>query len=727
MLQKMTLEEKVQMLHGFDGGYVGNVQPNTRLGIPVLNLNDGPQGFRVTSKGGTTAFPSGLTVGATFDQDLALQFGAAMGEEFFGKGSNVQLGPGVCLARVPTNGRNFEYISGEDPFLGYTMVQPVIKGIQSKNVIACTKHYVMNNQETDRGDVNAVVDERTRFEMYYPPFEGAIAAGSGSIMCSYNKINGRWACENNETLQRDYKERLGFEGFVMSDWGATHSTSIMQGLDMQMPDASYFGAPLLNAVQSGTIPLSAVDNSVLRILTQMYKFGIFDHPDQWNRTTHQDADVTSPAHSLVARKISAASSVLLKNDKNILPLKAGTKIALIGTHAVSPIVGGGGSGSVVPTYIVTPFDGIFERDNGRLPPQRNCTSCNFEADKDYMSSSVSGTASSKEDCCQQCGVMSSCVKFTFIPGNTCWFHLGDGTYRDAPGATTGSCSSAPPPASNVTFSSGLDLNEAAQVAAAADVAIVFLTSSSSEGGDRSSLSFPDGQDAMVTVVANAQPNTIVVMVAPGAALLPWSKDVQAIIHMFMPGLEMGHALADVLFGDVNPSGRLPITLPNFENEIGFTPEMYPGVNLTAVYSEKLLVGYRWYDAKGITPLFPFGHGLSYTSFAYSNLNVQKGAGAGEWTVTVDVANSGPVSGAEVVQLYLGFPAAAGEPPSQLKGFSKIVVSQGAKQTVTFNLKARDLSIWDVGSTAWTVVPGQFRVMVGASSRDIRATGTINQS
>eukprot|EP00759_Apiculatamorpha_spiralis_P017422 PhF_6_TR2342/c0_g1_i1/m.4190/K05349/bglX; beta-glucosidase len=262
MLARMTLEEKVTMLHGPNQiwpvecttsplcNYTGNVAPNARLGIPAIKMNDGPQGFRdSTFPGTTTAWPSGLSIAASWDVDLMFQWGSAMGKEFYLKGANVQLGPGVCLARVPQNGRNFEYLSGEDPFLGYTLVKPVIHGIQSQGVIANAKHYVLNNEETNRGSISEVADERTRFEMYYQPFIGAVEANVGSFMCSYNKINSVWSCENNGTLMTDLKERIGFKGFVMSDWGATHSTSIEQGLDMEMPGAGFMGQSLLTAVQ----------------------------------------------------------------------------------------------------------------------------------------------------------------------------------------------------------------------------------------------------------------------------------------------------------------------------------------------------------------------------------------------------------------------------------------------------------------------------------------------
>lgn len=633
MVAKMTLEEKVVMLHGLKHKtYTGNTPENKRLGIPPLNLNDGPQGFR---EGGSTCWPAAITVAATFDTPIAKQWGEGMGQEFYDKGANVQLGPGLCLARVPINGRNFEYLSGEDPFLGYRMVHNVIIGIQSRNVIANAKHWVNNNQETNRQRDNAVVDERTRFEMYYPPFEGAIEAGLGSVMCSYNKINGRWSCENNGTLHTDLKTRLGFKGWVMSDWGATHSTSIMEGLDQEMPHGTYMGDPLIAMVKAGNITMAKIDESVIRILTPMYAIGIFDHAEQWVNASAHGADVTSAAHSRLARHVASAGTVLLKNN-GILPLRPNAKVALLGHQAVNPTVYGQGSGHVTPTYVINPLDGINER----------------------------------------------------LSKN----------------ATTGDES---------------DISAAAKVAKDADLAIVFVGTVSGEGHDRANLSFPEDQEALVNATIKAQPHTIVVCFNPGAVLMPWAKDAAAVLTMFMPGLEAGHSLADILFGIVNPSGRLPLSLPNIENEVQFTPAMYPGVDGKSEYSEKLLVGYRWYDEHDVVPHFPFGHGLSYTTFVYSNLQIAK------TKVTFSITNTGHFNGAEVAQLYLGFPKSAGEPPFQLKEFQKTQILKIKEEvTINFELSDRAFSIWDVKSHAWEKVSGQFIVHVGASSRDIRLKGSI---
>eukprot|EP00043_Microstomoeca_roanoka_P013291 m.130236 g.130236 ORF g.130236 m.130236 type:complete len:782 (+) comp15716_c2_seq1:3-2348(+) len=729
LLAMMTLDEKITMLHGSAGPYVGNVPANTRLGIPALNLNDGPQGFRDDAHPGTTTcWPSGLTMAATWDVNAMRNWGSAMGQEFYNKGANIQLGPGLCLARVPVNGRNFEYLSGEDPFLGYTLVQPAIDGIQSQGVIANAKHYVQNNQETNRGAVSENVDERTQFELYYPPFQGAIEAGVGSFMCSYNKINNVYACENNQTLSTDLKVRMyqGKRFFVMSDWGATHSTSINEGLDQEMPSGVYMSDKLKAAVLAGSVSNATLDNAVLNVLTPMFAFGLFDY----NNTNSITNNVTSAAHNQLARELSAASHVLLKND-GVLPLSKSVKsIGIFGQQGSSSVtVHGGGSGSVSPPYIITPRAGILSKLNisGAIPKLACDQVEKLENIDFYQPGNPSSSATDADDCCAQCQARPDCIVYTFVPdGNSCWFKSSNAGYTQHTGLISGvlANSSAGPYCNGdqcVYYADGTNMTETAELASQVDVALVFVSTSSSEGSDRANLDLGNGQDNLIDVVADRAAKTVVVATVPGAILTPWRNDVNAILVNFMPGQELGNAVADVLFGDINPAARLPLTFPNIDNEIGFTEREYPGLDnaAEAYYDEKLLVGYRWYDAHNVEPAFPFGHGLSYTSFSYSNLRVTN------MNISVDVTNSGSVDGAEVVQLYLGFPSSAGEPPKQLKGFSKVQIASGATTTVTFSLNDRDLSIWDVSSHSWTKVQGSFNVFVGASSRDIRLTGTLN--
>ena len=588
-----------------------------------------------------------------------------------------------------------------------------------------------------------------------------------------------------------------------------------------MPGQDFMGPALKADVLSGKVSNATIDKSVSRILTQMYKFGLFDNMNQWNGSTHQH-DVTSLAHSIVARNVSAAGTVLLKNEHGVLPLKPGQKIALIGIDSVEPVVHGGGSGSVEPMYVISPFDAISRRNTGQPtqsgpPPQPPakckildkdtdyylpgsqslgsgyhtavacCDGCNkvsapyftwtgtgdngcwchtglgqknartgymsgstgappppgpeptrcrmTDANFDYNtpdSASMQGKFSSFDQCCAACAKDNPKWFFsTWINQADCWCHETNNGKTSHPGAQSGSCRKLPPapPAprtDTVTTYTGADSKAAATVAAAADIAIVFVSSTSSEGSDRSTLSFSDGQNAMVGAVADAQKKTVVVMVNPGPVLTPWADKVSALLTMFMPGLEMGNALSDVLFGDVNPSGRLSLTFPNKDNEMNFSQAQWPGVpvstGLESNYTERLEVGYRWYDAHKVRPKYAFGHGLSYTTFQYSNLKID-----GSKSVEVTVANTGKLDGAEIVQLYLGFPETAGEPPQVLRGFTKLHLQAGISSTVAFQLGPGDFSTWDARQHQWSEVGGEFFVSVGASSRDIRLTGTLTNT
>ncbi|KAH3762986.1 glycoside hydrolase superfamily [Pelomyxa schiedti] len=639
LLDQMTLDQKLSMVHGVGGDYVGNTVEIGSLSIPSLHLEDGPQGVGDQTEQ-TTCWPSALTVTASWDADLFYQFGAAMSSEQRIKGSNVMLGPMTNIARVPVGGRNFES-TGEDPTLASVYAAQSVKGIQSQGVIACSKHVADNNQEFERKLESSHVDERTQYEIYYPHFKAAIDAGVGSLMCSYNKVNDTWACENDHLLNGDMKATLGFQGFVVSDWGAVHSTveSALGGLDLEMPDDQYFGTALAEAVASGEVSEACIDDKVLRILTSMFAVGLFDNPQTGNRSV----DSTSTEHNTLARDLSAAGTVLLKNSNKLLPLDAENlkKIAVIGRqgHDV-PLISGYGSGHVRTPYIITPYDGIVERATGV----------------------------------------------------------------------------------NVTYTDGTIEFEAVQAAKDADVAIVVVGAESTEGVDRLTLALGElgnSEDDLISAVANAQPNTIVVINSPGAVLMPWESLVPSIVERFFPGQEDGHALSQILFGDVNPSGKLPLTFPMTDDQNPLqTKEQYPGVDRIVTYSEGLLVGYRWYDAQNETPLYPFGHGLSYTSFDYSTIY------ASSVGVKFVLKNTGSVAGAEVAQLYLGYPPEAGEPPKVLRGFNKVLLSPGESSSVYFELSSQDFSIWDVESHMFIQVHGTFTAYVGSSSRDIRLQTTF---
>lgn len=688
-------------------------------------MNDGPQGFRAPGHDGTsTQWPSSLTMAATWDRDMIREWGVAMGREFKGKGANVYLGPGVCVQRVPKGGRTFEYLSGEDPYLGAQLVAPLLDGVQGQGLIATTKHYILNSQESNRMGISENADERTRMEIYAPPFAAAVRAGTLGVMCSYNLLNGTAACGDSMTLSRDLKSAWGYEGFVVSDWWATHSTvgSANAGLDMEMPIGLYYGN-LSGSVSKGEVSQKMFDDKALRILTSMFAAGLMDAPLPSGTPA---TNVTSAAANAQVRKFAAAATVLLKNN-GLLPLNvsdATASIAVIGAAGNKSLTtGGGGSGSVVPYYQVSVLEGIAARVAN--PSRLNCT---YEKGWDYFQLlNPSVVANSAEDCCAQCSQAASCTAFTYEPDNgvsgrgRCWLKPNANGRTKKPTVTSGHCW---PSGRPVVYDDGSNIDSAVATAQAADVAIVVVAATSSEGFDRATLGFPGNEDELASAVAKAQPRTIVVAIGPGSILTPWSDDAAAVLSVFMPGQEEGNSVADVIFGDVNPSGKLPLTFPNVDNEQNFTQVQFPGTPAglfpkNANYTEGLYVGYRWYNTHGVTPKFPFGHGLSYTQFTYSDLVV-----SGR-NVSCTLTNAGPVEGAEVAQLYVTFPTSAGEPPSQLRGFFKSVLQPGAATTVTFDaLGDSDLAIWDVTTRSWQLQTGTFGIEVGSSSRDIRLKGEM---
>jgi beta-glucosidase len=479
-------------------------------------MQDGPQGFRTTKNTGgdgtSTAWPSALSNAATWDTKLVYQWANAMGAEFKAKGANIALGPGIGIARVPQAGRNFEYLCGEDPILGASMATSVVKGIQDNGIMANAKHWVNNEIEENRKEVSANVNERVRYELYYPPFQAAIDAGVLSVMCAYNRVNDVYACQNNETLSQ-LKDGMGFQGWVMSDWLATHSTadSVKAGLDMEMPYGLHMSnSKLQEALDNGEIDISMVDNSVLRTLTSMYAIGLFDNPVAGD----PKANVTSDEHNALARTLAATSTVLAKNAGGLLPLDKTTLGDCIAVFGDELTVSGGGSGHVTPAYIITPAQGL----------------------------------------------MNALVNTT----------------------------------TEVLYNDGTDLTAAADLAAKCGTAVVVVATTSSEGSDRETLALGGTQDDLVTAVLAANPRTIVSVRSPGAVLMPWAAAVPAILLSWLPGQEAGNGLADVLFGVVNPSARLPVTMPNKDNEVGFSDIQYPGVGIPpkAKYIEELLIGYR---------------------------------------------------------------------------------------------------------------------------------------
>ncbi len=651
LLRAMTLEEKVAIVHGVDRkthpfkGYVGYVPANPRLHIPALKLADGRAGVG-NGATGVTLLPAPITAASSWDPSVLNAFGRVLGEEQWGKGTNVELGPTIDVVRVPEWGRTFETY-GEDPYLNGQMAAAEIEGIQSQGPIANANMYLTMNQETDRFHIDSVVDERTLQEIYLPPFRAAVSGGVGSVMCAYIKTNGVYSCENPHVLNDLLKTQLAFPGWVMSDWGGTHSTaaSVRAGLDQEMPGDRYYGQALETAVTNGQVSMATLDEHVRRILVTMFRHGLFDkeQPGNW------DASVRTPEHAAFSGRVAEQGTVLLKNEGNILPLYGVSSIAIIGADGgTKPQVEGGGSSHVVAPYVISPLEGIRKRADAGI---------------------------------------------------------------------------------QVSYLDGSNVAGAASVARAAQVAIVFVSTSEGEGHDRPNLELPGNQDQLVSAVAAANPKTIVVLNTGGPVLMPWVDSVRGVIEAWYPGQEDGNAIAAILFGDVNPAGRLPLTFPRKADEIPTsTPQQWPGVNGTSTYSEKLNVGYRWYDATGHTPLFPFGFGLSYTTFRLSHLVItptRLGKSPGLIHGTVDVTNTGHRAGAEVIEAYISQPSSNGEPPRQLCAFAKVFLKPGETRQVRLTITRRALSHYDTTAHRWTTAAGEYRILVGTSSRNVPLQSVVS--
>jgi beta-glucosidase len=644
LIGAMTLKDKVALVHGVSRkthsfrGYVGYVPANPRLHIPALKLADGRAGVGNGAKG-VTLLPAPIAAASSWDPSLLETYGRIIGKEQWGKGTNVELGPTIDVVRVPEWGRTFETY-GEDPYLNGRMAVAEIKGIQSQGPIANANMYLTMQQETDRFHIDSVVDERTLQEIYLPPFRAAVSSGVGSVMCAYIKTNGVYSCENPNVLNGLLKTQLGFPGWVMSDWGGTHSTaaSARGGLDQEMPDSRYYGQALETAVQRGQVSMATLDGHVRRILVTMFEHGLFDkpQPDNW------DSYVRTPEHAAFSRKVAEQGTVLLKNEDNALPLSHVSSIAVIGVDGgAKPEIEGGGSSHVVAPYVISPLEGIRKRAGAAI---------------------------------------------------------------------------------KVTYSDGKDPAVAAGVAKAASVAIVFASTMEGEGHDRPNLELPGKQDDLIKAVAAANPETIVVLNTGGPVLMPWVDEVRGVIEAWYPGQEDGNAIAAILFGDVNPAGKLPLTFPLTADKIPTsTPQQWPGVNGKSIYSEKLNIGYRWYDATGNRPLFPFGYGLSYTTFRLNHLAITPISldnGRGTIHGTVEVTNTGTRAGAEVVEAYVSQPSASGEPPRQLCAFARVFLKPGETARVRLTMGRRSLSFYDASAHRWTLAAGTYRVLVGTSSSSL---------
>jgi len=689
VVKAMTLDEKIQLVHGSMAmlgrkipgalGGDGFVPGIPRLGIPDLNLIGAGVGVTNLGKrtnGQATALPASLAETATWDPKLAYEFGTVIGRETRDQGFNVSLGGGNDIMREPRNGRNFEY-HGEDPILAGKIIGQELKAIQDQGVIADIKHYALNCQETDRMGVSSNLDQRSMRELDLLAFEiGIKDSGVGTVMCAYNRVNGVYSCENDYLLNQALKKDWNFQGWVMSDWGATHSTvkAATAGLDQEFFENKYFSEPLKKAVENGEVPVSRLDDMVHRILRTMFAFGVIDNPPVIK-------PIDAEGDAAVAQRVEEEGAVLLRNEGNQLPLKASSlrSIAVIGSHADVGVLSGGGSAQVEPVggNAVPPKE---------IPPGPN----GFLAVLVWDPSSPLRAIQAK-----------------------------------APNA-------------KVSYDDGTDPAAAAKLAASSDVAVVFVHQHTHEGADLENLSLPDHQDDLVKQVAAANPQTIVVLENGDPVLMPWLTSVKAVLESWYPGQRGGEAIANILFGDVNPSGKLPISFPKSEADLPHltvpTPppsnqptndDLLPTpVFIDANYTEGLKVGYRWYDAENKDPLFPFGFGLSYTSFSYSQLNVTSGKPV---QVRFSVKNAGSRAGAEVAQVYLGLPASAGEPPKRLVAWEKVQLDPGQSRTVTVSLEPQFMSIFNVEKDAWDLLPGDYLVFAGGSSRHTPLTATLHIS
>ncbi len=685
LLGRLTLEEKISLLHG-DSKFTTAAIP--RLGIPRRWLSDGPHGVREdigpdtwNAAGRTddfaTAMPCGLALAATWNPELAQAEGGVIGQEALARGKNIMLGPAVNIMRTPLCGRNFEYY-GEDPYLVSRIAVGFIRGEQAQDVASCVKHFAANNQETQRGSINVEMDERTLREIYLPSFRAAVQeAGVWTIMGSYNQFRGEHCCHNDYLLNQVLKGEWGFRGLVMSDWAGVHDTrqAALNGLDLEMGTERnyadfYLARAYLAGLQSGEFPMAGLDDKVRRNLRVMIATHVLDGRPAGSLNTKE--------HQATARRVAEEAMVLLKNDGGALPLDAKKikSIAVIGENATRMQTHGGQSSEIKAFYEISPLDGIVRRV-GRE------------------------------------------VTVTYAIG------------YDAPAASARSTrpQNAAPPAAAAELA-----DRAVAAARAADV-VIFVgglnhdLGNDCESRDRSELKLPYEQDALLSRVVEANPRTIVVLVSGSpVAMGAWLEHTPAVLQAWYGGMEAGNALARVLFGDVNPSGKLPCTFPQkLADSPAHALGNFPGKDGTVRYEEGLLVGYRWFDTKQIAPLFPFGHGLSYTRFEYSGLKIVPGSEAKDAVATVefDLANTGDREGAEVAQLYVHDVAPSlPRPVKELKAFRKVALKPGEKQHVSMPLGREAFAFYDPAKHGWVAEAGDFKISIGGSSRDLRLEGAF---
>ena len=804
LLTAMTLEEQVALLAGAS---MWTTMPIERLGIPAIKVTDGPNGARGGGSlvGGVSAasFPVAIALASTWNLALIDQVGQALAQEAQSKGARVLLAPTVNIHRSTLNGRNFECYS-EDPYLSAQLAANYIRGVQSKGVSATVKHFVGNESEFERMTINSEIDERTLREIYLRPFESAVKeAGVWAVMAAYNKVNGDYATEKIDLLYKLLKLEWKFDGVVMSDWFATHSTvaAINNGLDLEMPGPTqHRGAKLVAAVYSGEASSEAVKDSAHRMLRLIARAGAFEDP-----TIPAEQSLDRPEHRALIRRVGAEGMVLLKND-GVLPLDAQAlrKLAVIGPNAKTAQIMGGGSAQLNPHYRISPYEGILNQVGERvevayelgctnhkllpLPMPGQLVAANGQEGfivEYFNSSDLSGNVVWTSQIPQAevmwfdqpgpgvAAAFSARFSAQFTPGESGEYHFGlvsaglsrlfingqlvinnweswragDNYFGEGSDELRGAIDFragqtytliieyATKPY-NAFALRGMRLGlirqagdeaiqRAIQVAQASGVTLLFVGLNAewdSEGQDRQNMDLPGRQNELIERIAAVNPRTIVVLQTGAPVTMPWLDRVAGVIEAWYPGQECGNAIADVLFGQVNPCGKLPQSFPRrLEDHPAF--ENYPGENGKVYYGEGVFVGYRHYDQHGLAPLFPFGHGLSYTTFEYANLRLSSEAITPDelLTVRLEVTNTGTHAGQEVVQLYVHDETASVErPPKELKGFTKIALAAGETRTATFTLDRASLAFWDVVQHAWVAEAGRFEVLVGSSSRDIRA-------
>ena len=693
LIKKMTLEEKVGLLHGNSKFYVAGVE---RLGIPEWSLSDGPHGVRAEinrhdwayagwTNDSASYFPTGTAFAAAWNPELAYRRGEVLGEEARWRKKDVLLGPGVNIIRSPLCGRNFEYMS-EDPYMNSVLAVAYIKGLQSRDVACSVKHFAVNNQETNRTTVDVECSERALREIYLPAFKAAVQEGGAlTVMAAYNKFRGEFCAENNYLVRKILRNEWGFDGVYVTDWGAAHSTipSMEAGLDLEMGtlidkyEDWYYANPLIEAVKSGKIPMSLVDEKVGDVLRVMIKTNVLDPkkrfgPGSMNTKEHQQATYDAAAEAIV----------LLKNQNNLLPLDFSSikSLAVIGDNATRKHSNGGLSSAIKAVYEVTPLEALRAKWGDKVDIR-------FAQGYEKLSTFVEGSNNGQSS----------------------------GTF------------------SSKTQESDALLKEAVEVARTSDVALLVCGLNhdyDTESFDRLNMDIPYGQVELIQEVVKANPRTIVVMIA-GSPLNMAAVDIcsPAIVWAWFNGMEGGNALVDVLSGKVNPSGKMPFTTPvSLDQSPAHALGNFPGRDLKVNYEEDILVGYRWFDTKGLPVVYPFGYGLSYTTFNYSNLNTDKKTYDQADTIqaTFTLTNTGDREGAEVAQLYVSDPVCSVmRPVKELKGFKKVFLKPGESRRITLDIPVSSLAFYSEAQSQFVVEPGEFILQLGASTSDIKQKISID--